>query len=359
MNRTLIILLIFFTVNAFSQDSIGIQIDSLKTEKLHISSDSLLKQTSQKVDTTILLFNKKELNIPISADNLTKVVMVKEKTKVDWLKYLLPIFTLLLGIWIKELIEKRSTKKKIKKSGARWIAELRSVEEPLKKQIQTLEEYLVEHEKEDFEIQNLQVYSSLNGEVFKSLDKNELIKYIQLNNKKTDFKEIVKISNSTNGYVSILVHLYETLREKFNRYLSGISEHTTSLSLSLQSFSSEFRDYGVELEKELNADPINDARYKPIAELYSSQIMPYLRDGNFNPFVLKREFFQPLVEILAHMRLDPRTKGLASSMTKGINAVKGIELEKQYMSKNLKSIIKQYKEQLVELEKLITKIEKH
>ncbi|WAC02972.1 hypothetical protein N7U66_04910 [Lacinutrix neustonica] len=49
----------------------------------------------------------------------------------------------------------------------------------------------------------------------------------------------------------------------------------------------------------------------------------------------------------------------ASSMTKGINAVKGIELEKHYMSKNLKSIIKQYKEQLIELEKLINKIEKH
>ncbi|WAC02971.1 hypothetical protein N7U66_04905 [Lacinutrix neustonica] len=203
MNRTLITFLIFFTVNAFSQNSIGIQIDSLKKEKSPISSDSLLKQTSQKVDTTILHFDKKELNIPISTDNLTKIVMVKEKTKVDWLKYLLPIFTLLLGIWVKELIEKRSNKKKIKKSGARWIAELRSVEEPLKKQIQTLEEYLVEHEKEDFEIQNLQVYSSLNGEIFKSLNKDELIKYIQLNNEKTDFKEIVKISNSTNGYVSI------------------------------------------------------------------------------------------------------------------------------------------------------------
>lgn len=359
MNRTLKILLIFFTVNAFSQDSIGLQIDALNKKEKSTISNSGVKQSSQKIDTTILDFNEKELTIPISNDNLTKVVMVKEKTKVDWLKYLLPIFTLFLGIWVKELLDKRSNKKKTVKTGERWIAELRSLEEPLKMQIESLEEYSIEQEKEEFKIRNLQLYSSLNGEIYKSLDKNELIKFIELNNKKTDFKGIVKISNSTNGYISILVHLYETLREKFNRYLSGTSEHTTSPSWSLQEFSSAFRDYGVELEKELNSDPLNDPRYKPIAELYSSQIMPYLKQGNFNPFVLRREFFLPLVEIFAHLRLDPRTKGLSSAMTKGLNAIKGIELEKDYMSKNLKSIISQYKEQLTELNILINKIKKH
>ncbi|PKH49535.1 hypothetical protein CXF68_01995 [Tenacibaculum sp. Bg11-29] len=355
MNKFLNILLIFISINLYSQDSIGLKVDSLTNEKKLIQSDTIIKRSSQKVDTITLNF-KNELTIPISKDNLTKVVMVKEKTKVDWLKYLLPILTLLLGIWVKGIIEKRSDKKKIIKSGERWIAELRSLEEPIKKQIQSLDEYSEELKKEDFKIRNLELYSSLSGEVFKSLDKNELIIYIELNNKKKVFEEIVKISNSTNGYVSILEHLYETLREKFNRYLSGTSKHTTSLSLSLQEFSSAFKDYGVELEKESNSDPLNDPRYIPIADLHSAQIMPYLRAGNFNPFVLRREFFLPLVEIMAHLRLDPRTKGIASAMTKGLNAIKGIELEKDYMSKNLESIIKQYKGQLTELEKLINKI---
>lgn len=359
MNRLITTYLILFTAFAFGQDSIGIKLDTKSKEKKIILSDSTLKESSITKDTTILDFNKSELVIPLKQDNLTKVIMVKEKSNVDWLKYLLPIFTLFLGIWVKELLEKRSNKKKIVKSGERWVAEIRSLEEPIKKQIESLEEYSKELEKEDFEIRNLQVYSSINGELFKSLDKNELIKYIEINNKKTEFKEIVKISNSTNGYVSILVHLYETLQEKFNRYLSGTSKHTTSLSLSLQEFSSAFKDFGVELEKELQSDPLNDPRYQPIAELYSTQIMPFLKEGKFNPFVLRREFFLPLVEILAHLRLDPRTKGLATAMTNGLNAIKGIELEKLYMSKNLKSIISQYNKQLTELDKLINKIEKH
>lgn len=360
MNRTLtIIFLISISVNLYCQDSIGIKIDSLKLEKKTIQSlDTVKTKNSQKTDTIILNF-KNELTIPISKDNLTKVVMVKEKTNVDWLKYLLPIFTLFLGIWVKGIMEKRSDKKKIIKSGERWIVELRSIDEPIKKQIQFLEEYAEEHKKEDFKIRNLELISSLSGEVFKSLDKNDLIKYIEFNNKKTDFKEIVKISNSTHGYVSVLEHLFETLREKFNRYLSGTSKHTTSLSLSLQDFSSAFKDYGVELEKELNSDPLDDPRYRPIADLYSAQIMPYLREGNFNPFVLRREFFLPLVDILAHLRLDPRTKGLAKAMTKGLNAIRGIELEKDYMSKNLESIITQYNGQLTGIEELVNKIKKH
>lgn len=359
MNRTLTIFLIFVSVNLYCQDSIGIKSDSLKQEKKIVQPEDTVKtKKSQKTDTIKLSF-KNDITIPIAKDNLTKVVMVKEKTKVDWLKYLLPIFTLFLGIWVKGIIEKRSDKKKLIKSGERWIAELRSVEEPIKKQIQFLQEYSDEHKKEDFKIRNLELISSLSGEVFKSLDKNDLIKYIELNNKKTDFKEIVKISNSTHGYVSILEHLYETLRDKFNRYLTGTSKHTTSLSLSLQDFSSAFKDYGVELEKELNSDPLDDPRYRPIADLYSAQIMPYLKEGNFNPFVLRREFFLPLVDILAHLRLDPKTKGLAKAMTKGLNAIRGIELEKDYISKNLDSIITQYNKQLTGLEELINKIKKH
>ena len=92
MNRLLTTYLIFFTVFAFSQDSIGIQLDSLTEEKQTVLSDTILKESSKLNDTIILDFYKNELLIPLERDNLTKVVMVKEKSKVDWLKYLLPIF---------------------------------------------------------------------------------------------------------------------------------------------------------------------------------------------------------------------------------------------------------------------------
>jgi len=357
MNRTLTTYLILLTVLAYSQDTIGLKNDTINPKKNSETSDNLSIVTPKVPDTITLDFDKNELTLPLKQDGLTRVIMVKEKSKLDRLKYLLPIISLFLGIGIKELLEKRSNIKKTKKAGERWVAELRSLEEPIKTQIKSLKEFLEEHEKEDFKIPRLQIYSSLNGEIFKSMDKNELIKYIELNNSKKEFKEIVKISNRTNGYISILVHLYETLREKFEKFLKGISTHTTSLSLSLQSFNSAFREYGVELERELNSDPYNDPRYKPIADLYSAQIIPYLQGGNFNPFVLEKKFFIPLVEILAELRLDGRTKELVSAMTSGRNAIKGIQLEKQYMTENIKTILKHYEEQMVDLENIVKEIE--
>jgi len=196
MNRNLIIIILFISIQVIGQDSVGLKNDTTVFDK---TSDT----TFSEIDTVNLDLKNDEIEISTKVGNTTKVILVKEKSKIDFLKYLLPIFTLILGIAIKEIMDKWSNKKKLRKSGERWIAELRSLEEPIEKQIESLQEFLQEHEKEEFSIPRLQVYSSLSGEIFKSLDKNDLIKYIELNNNKSDFKEIVKISNRTNGYVSV------------------------------------------------------------------------------------------------------------------------------------------------------------
>ena len=64
------------------------------------------------------------------------------------------------------------------------------------------------------------------------------------------------------------------------------------------------KEYQVELETEIEADPINDERFKPIADLYSEHILPHLIDGEFNPFKLNNEFFMPVLEVLSKNRLE-------------------------------------------------------
>lgn len=141
---------------------------------------------------TVELKSSQSIEIPITQDATTKVVMVKEKSKVDFLRYLIPIFTLLLGIWIKEHLDKKNEKKKILKSGKRWIAELRSLEEPLNKQIEALNNFLDEHGTDDFSIPRIVFYSSLNGEIFKSLDKSELIQFIEIKKKEQILMKLLK-----------------------------------------------------------------------------------------------------------------------------------------------------------------------
>lgn len=310
-------------------------------------------------DTTALDFDKNELIIPLNQDGLTKVVMIKENSKVDWFKYLLPIFTLFLGIWVKGFLENRSNKKKIKKAGERWIAELRSLKEPLEQQIESLEKFQTENDTDEFNIPNLGLYSAVSGEVFKSLDKSELIKFIELKNKNLDFKNVIKISNRTNGYISILEHLFKTTNEKFEKYLAGISKNTAEFTINIQAFNLAFADYGIAIEKEIGADPINDPRYRPLAELYTEYIIPHLADGNFNPYVLDEHFFLPMVNILSRYRLEPQTKPLSNVITACLSSIKGIRLEKYYITENIKALIILYQKQLEELDEITSQLEKH
>jgi hypothetical protein len=272
---------------------------------------------------------------------------------------LLPLFTLFLGIWVKGFLEKRSNKNKIKKSGERWIAELRSLKEPLEQQIESLEKFQSENDTDEFEIPNLGLYSAVNGEVFKSLDKGELIKFIELKNKKLDFKQIIKVSNRTNGYISILENLYKTINEKFDKYLARISKYTSEFNANIQAFNIAFTDYGVTLEREIGGDPINDPRYRPLADLYSKYIMPRLVDGKLNPYHLDKLFFHPILQVLSHYRLEPQTKPLLNTITSCLNSIKAIRLEKHYITENIKVLIALYQKQLDELDKITSELEKH
>lgn len=359
MNKIFTTYLILFSVFAISQDSIKTKTDSLTNKKNQILSDNTLKKQSKTNDTTILDFDKNELIIPINQDGLTKVVMVKEKSKVDWFKYFLPLFTLFLGIWVKGFLEKRSNKKKIKKSGDRWIEELRSLKEPLEQQIESLEKFQSENDTDKFEIPNLGLYSAVSGEVFKSLDKSELIKFIELKNNKLDFKKVIKISNRTHGYISILEHLFKTINEKFDKYLAGISKNTSEFTKNIQAFNLAFADYGVTIEKEFGGDPFNDPRYSPLADLYTEYITPHLTDGKFNPYVLDELFFLPIVNILSHYRLEPQTKPLSNVITACLSSINGIRMEKHYITENIKALIILYQKQLDDLEEITSQLVKH
>lgn len=359
MKRIFTTCLILFSVFAFCQNSIEIKVDSLTKETEQILSDNTSNKRAKTNDTTTLDFDKNELIIPLNKSGSTKVVMVKEKSKVDWLKYLLPLFTLFLGIWVKGFLEKRSNKKKIKKSGERWIAELRSLREPLEQQIESLEKFQAENDTEEFEIPNLGLFSAVNGEVFKSLDKSELIKYIELKNKKLDFKIIIKISNRTNGYISILEHLHKTINDKFDKYLEGISKHTSEFTKNIQAFNLAFADYGVALEKELGVDPVNDPRYRPLVDLYTEHIIPHLTDGKFNPYLLDEQFFLPIVNILSHYRLEPQTKPLSIVITACLSSIKALRMEKHYITENIKALIILYQKQLEDLDEITSLLEKH
>lgn len=308
--------------------------------------------------------------IPIDRTKDTRIVLVKDVTKEDYSKYIISILSILVGFFLNKVYEWWNNRKKVRKSGKRWINEIRSLEESIESQITALELLDANLKADSNAIPNLSIYPVLNGNVFKSLDKNDLMNYIEQKNAKkwykkpfirtedekhNEFKAIVKISNKVHGYISRLETYYEQIGKRHESFSTGKSALTTALTTNLQEWLKAFAVYGTELEKQ-GIDLRTDPRYKPIADLYLAEIIPHLHDANFNPEKLKDNFFMPILGILSHFRLDPLIKDLAEAGTACLHSIKGIEMEMYYLATNIETLVTYYKELLEDLNPLIDSI---
>lgn len=275
----------------------------------------------------------------------------------DWLNYLLPVFTLLLGIFIKELIEQRAHRRTLESVGKRWFAELRSMQKPIEIQIETLEKFLEEQDHDEFRPSVLQIYSALDGEIFKTLDKHALIKYLEFSNEKKEFEKVVKTANGIFEFIVVLSQLHQNLKERFQDFQQKRAVHIKSMDDHLTSFQKELRRYYDDLKSESKSDPWDDKGFRSLFDLYENQVIPYKKQGGFNPVELKQKFFQPLSKNIMDLQLDPYIMGLESAVFSGFKALKEIENEKHSLYKDIQTLIKNYTEQLEKLKGIINQID--
>lgn len=274
----------------------------------------------------------------------------------SWFKTILPIITLILGIGINKLLEFIFERRQINKSGKRWIAELRALEIPIFNQVAVLKDTLQNHPETEYAMYDLGIITGLNCEIFKSLDKSEILKYIE-RKKNLDSKAAVQISNKIHGFTSIVASTDEALRKKYEEHKNGISKHIEGFNLSLQALLLEFTIYGKLILRETRQDPSLDQRYQPILALFNAHILPGMRTGEFDLFQLQVNFFEPLSQIFTQHVMDENVHQMAVASSKCTFYINGIRMEKRYWKKNMEDTQERYEKQLLELEIVVNTIE--
>jgi len=320
------------------------------SQGVKVKQDSFIKKHSYD---TIKANKKDTISIPKNVLQANDVrIILEENNNLDYFKYIFPILTLLLGIGVNKFLDYLKDQKQIKKAGERWQAELASLEMPILNQIASLKEFLVEHNKEVFGIPKLRILTPLDCEVFSSLDKTELIKYFQTNLSK-DFKASILLSSKITAFVTIVMSNYENVKAKFNDYLDGTSSHTSQLTLGLQELMKEMANLGIQIEKEVKGDPIQNPNYKALVDLFSKEIMPKIETGDYDIYILETQFFLPLAHILAEMRLDERTQKMSDIASGCMSSIKGIKMEKHYLSENLTTLTSHFEDDVKDLKEIL------
>lgn len=324
-----------------------------------ISGTDTSKQPNEKIDTLINEVNQTKLvNVPMESKHPSKIVVMNNNDDNLWVLIGLPIFTLLLGIAIPLIIELLSKRRKSRKVLKRWVAELRCLESPIQKQIDSNEKFVREQSEKTFEIHSPTIYSILDCNIFQTMDKGELLQAIE-SIKKINYREAVKISNSTHGYINILTSTYYTLKDKFQRYLDEASSYISMFNDHFDDLLKAYADYGVELERETGQDPyITNATFKQITDLFSTHVLSKMETCDYNPFDLDTVFFRPLMYALSEIRFDERITPMKQHASKCVRAIKAIRMERRYVAINMQNVAEKYKVQLKDLTDIVQPLEK-
>lgn len=298
------------------------------------------------------------IDIPAELDYDSTLVVMNNSSDSMWITVGLPIFTLLLGIAIPLVIEWLSKRRKSRKVLRRWVAELRCLESPIQKQIEANEKFIAEQSEDTFEISAPTIFSVLDCNIFQTMDKGEFLQAIE-SVKKFEYKEAVKISNSTHGYINILINTYGVLWDKFQKYLDETSSYVSQFNDHFDDLLKAYADYGVELEKETGKDPyVTSPAFRQITDLFTAHVMPKMQTGDYNPFELDSVFFQPLMIALSALRLDERITPMKQNASKCVRMIKAIRMERRYVAINMQNVADKYREQLMELPTVLQPLEK-
>lgn len=315
---------------------------------------AVISQKIPKID-TVHVANFDSASLKRMEENLKNAIINKESD--GWfVKYLYPVLLLLAGAAIPLFWENRAEKKRIRKVGERWTSEIRFLETPIKNQVEEIQKYLAIHNQQNLVFPGFQMFEGLDCEIFMSLDKSDLLKFIEQHTKK-NYPEAVVLSNKINGFINIVKSSNKNLRWKFTEYSDGVSKYITEVTKNLTLLSRAFGNYCVELEQELGTDPIHDERYIAIRNLFDAEIEPFRESGNFELYRLHDNFFIPFNNILAQLRHDSRTNKMAEYVGYCVDAIKGMKMEKQYLKENFETIEGRYQDNLAELPTIVGIIE--
>lgn len=327
-------------------------------------------------ETVKIELSKKPESILIKENDTTKAILAKEKDSTTKFTKLLPlIFTvtgLIVGFLMNRFYEWYMNRKKIMKSGKRWNIELKTLEEPLKDQIKYIEEFEISVAKREWKYNSLELMTTINSQRFSSLDKNDLMDYIDNLYKfpwyrrlfiseaknQEQYNKAVKLSNHIHGFIDVLSHNFEMLNNKWNEFQDGISTTTKKLNQDMESFNIQFNTLNFEIRND-TLKIYNKSDYSSFFNLYFQFISMLQQNPNYNMHNFQKDFLDPAIKELAKFAKDQRILPIAASISVLSNDLRAINGEKDYVLDNMKELIIRYNKSLESLSTIIEKTRKN
>ena len=259
-----------------------------------------------------------------------KIIYAEHKSKLNiFLDYAFPVIMLLLGVCIDRCILIHTERKRNKREGLRWKSELGSLRKPLQLQKDTFDKFIKEYcdVQDRFDIPSLSSQVLLNCEIFDSLNKEDLYKYL-LSKQSSD--------RATAEYHKI-IQVVSSIKSCQQNLHCMISEMKSESNKLINQFNPCIQDYYRKLVYSIASQKLPLIGDK-LSELYSglNDQMP-----NVNPFLIEDSFIRPSRELLKTSQSEA-SLGLIFCLNGMQDIIQGLKNEKTYIRQNLEQLIQAY-----------------
>ena len=189
-----------------------------------------------------------------------RIIYAEHKSKLNiFLDYAFPIIMLLLGVCIDRCILNHTERKRNKREGLRWKSELDSLRKPLQLQKDTFNKLIEEYcdVQDRFDIPSLSSQVLLNCEIFDSLNKEDLYKYLlskQSSDRATaEYHKIIQVVSSIKSCQPNLHCMISEMKSESNKLINQ--------------FNPCIQDYYRKLVYSIASQKIEDSFIRPSREL--------------------------------------------------------------------------------------------
>lgn len=304
------------------------------------SNDTTLISQNQKSnssvtqDTARYKFQQDTITL-VNKPQVSQIIYAEHENKIDVLMgYLFPIIMLLLGVGIDRFILYLSERNRIKKIGKRWVAELKSLKIPIQKQQENFREFITEYSDKTnrFDIPDISLHLSINGEKFEALGKEDLYEYLEVRLKED---KAIEVFNKIISIISILRVTYDQLKRVYNDFKTGSTTYINAYNSNLQVYIREI----LKLQSQTPMLGMSEQDFNQLKNLYQDEIdskMP-----NINIFETKNSFILPSLKLLGKYNINDLIT-LNSSLMSCLDNIQGLKNEKQYIKNNIQKITATY-----------------
>lgn len=279
-------------------------------------------------------------------------IYFRDNVKSNHFKDVLPIITLLLGIFLNRGWDKFEKRRQSKRHAQRWRDELALLIAPLEAQIEACNKFLVELKASNSKLPTITRHYTLECLAFDMLDKSELIRYLEIY--KGDYETAVRIASTINVLILALKNNRKIFDEKIQDFITGVSSYGLDLRNAVHDFGQNLQNY--QIERERAKDDQKNPHVIALWLLYKEYIEPYQKHTIYDIDKLEKEFVRDYFIVADNLRLDARLAPITATVQKVFTATQNLRNNRLYIQNNIEGVIERYVESSSNLENILKEL---